>query len=101
MSAPESNAPEEFVVTTIICAVAALVIVTLAPLMNALEGSLTVPTMLPVAIVVWAKRGDTVPARIARTKPTETILAAFNMSAVFRKAAPCKRVFKDRALGQS
>ncbi len=31
---------------------------TLAPLITALEGSLTVPTMLPVSIVVWASTGE-------------------------------------------
>ena len=39
------------------CPVATLVIVTLAPLTTAPEGSLTVPTMLPVPTVVWANNG--------------------------------------------
>ena len=37
--------------------VATLVIVTLAPLTTAPDGSLTVPTMLPVPTVVWANNG--------------------------------------------
>ena len=37
------------------CPVATLVIVTLAPLITAAEGSVTFPTMLPVPTVVWAK----------------------------------------------
>ena len=39
------------------CPVATLVIVILAPLTTAPEGSLTVPTMLPVPTVVWANAG--------------------------------------------
>src|ERR1700741_4996116 len=88
MSAPESNAPEEFVVTTIICAVAALVIVTLAPPMNALEGSLTVPTMLPVAIVVWAKRGDTVTSE----------LQGHSQQGRFWELSTCKRCQESRTV---
>ncbi len=36
---------------------ATLVIVTLAPLITAAEGSVTFPTMLPVPTVVWANNG--------------------------------------------
>ena len=39
------------------CRVATLVIVIWAPLTTAPEGSLTVPTMLPVPTVVWANNG--------------------------------------------
>src|SRR5271170_4081711 len=39
------------------CPVARFVIVTLAPLTTAPEGSITVPTMLPVPTVVWANDG--------------------------------------------
>src|SRR5215470_2319647 len=83
MSAPELNIPEEFVVTTIVCDLAVLVIVILAPLISASEGSLTLPTILPVATVVCANRGEMVPARIAKKKPkaTATILAGVNMLA--------------------
>src|SRR5215467_11281157 len=90
MSAPESNVSEEFVVTSTACAVAVLVILTLAPLMNAREGSFTVPTMLPVAPVVCAKRGDIAPARIARktADATAAILAAINMSAGWDSGPP-------------
>ena len=72
-------------VTSIACAVAVLVMVILPPLINALEESLTVPTILPVATVVCAKRGESVSAAIARTKPKATIVVAFNMSTVSGK----------------
>jgi len=57
-AAPEANEPEEFAVRLMSCPVAKLVIVTLAPLITALERSLTVPTMLPVSMVVWANNGQ-------------------------------------------
>jgi hypothetical protein len=56
--APELNAPEELVVTSITKPVSTPVMVTSAPLRTAPEGSLTLPTTLPVSIVVWASDGQ-------------------------------------------
>src|SRR5205085_10566894 len=53
MRAPEWNDPEEFVVSLMTCPVAILVIAIWALAITAPEGSLTVPTMLPVPTVVW------------------------------------------------
>src|ERR1700682_4203543 len=66
--APELNEPEEFVTTSMICRMATLVIVILAPLTTAPEGSLTLPTMLPVLTVVWANMGM---ARFTSVKTSE------------------------------
>jgi len=64
--APELNDPEEFMASSMTCPLAMSVIVTLAPLITAPEGSLTIPTMLPVPMVVCEKEG--------RTKLTSTMI---------------------------
>jgi hypothetical protein len=56
--APELYAPVAFVVNVVACAVPRFVIVTLASLTTAPDGSVTVPTMLPVLIVVWARTAE-------------------------------------------
>src|SRR5581483_5955567 len=53
-TAPELKAPEELVVCSISWPVLILVMVTLAPLTTAPDGSVTVPTILPVPTVVCA-----------------------------------------------
>src|SRR5215469_17795419 len=53
--APELKTPEEFVVTIVCRPVARFLIVISAPVITAAEGSVTVPKMLPVPTVVWAK----------------------------------------------
>src|SRR5215469_3220621 len=52
---PELKTPEEFVVTIVCWPVARFLIVISAPLITAADGSVTVPTMLPVPTVVCAK----------------------------------------------
>ena len=55
--APELNDPEELVKSKITCSVAVFIISILAPGITNPDGSLTVPTMLPVPTVVWANNG--------------------------------------------
>src|ERR1700724_1196566 len=59
---------------SIICPVATLVMLTLAPMITAPEGSLTVPTMLPVLTVVWASIGR---ARIDSDKTVQNVEPLF------------------------
>ena len=55
--------------SSISCPVAILVIVIPAPMTTAPEGSLTVPTMLPVPTVVWANKTG---ARLNKAKTAES-----------------------------
>src|SRR5207302_1699984 len=80
MRAPEWNDPEEFVVSLMTCPVDTLVIAIWAPATTAPEGSLTVPTMLPVPTVVWvndrgARLKSANPARSGRTATDESFIA--------------------------
>src|SRR5438270_14044531 len=80
MRAPEWNDPEEFVVSLMTCPVDTLVIAIWAPATTAPEGSLTVPTMLPVPTVVWVNdRGATLksatPVRSGRAATDESFIA--------------------------
>src|SRR5438105_6910283 len=80
MRAPEWNDPEEFVVSLMTCPVAILVIAIWALAITAPEGSLTVPTMLPVPTVVWvndrgARLKSANPARTGRAATDESFIA--------------------------
>src|SRR5438105_8228580 len=80
MRAPEWNDPEEFVVSLMTCPVVMFVIAIWALAITAPEGSLTVPTMLPVPTVVWvndrgARLKSANPARSGRATTDESFIA--------------------------
>src|SRR5580704_14620426 len=59
------------------CPVARLAIVTWAPRTTAAEGSVTLPTMLPVPTVVWADKGQTKLARVSIASAIRATPSAF------------------------
>src|SRR5437588_9436967 len=80
MRSPEWNDPEEFVVSLMTCPVAMFVIAIWALAITAPEGSLTVPTMLPVPTVVWvndrgARLKSANPARSGRATTDKSFIA--------------------------
>ena len=71
--------PADVVFVVMVCCVPLLVTVTLAPLITAPWGSVTVPTMLPVLMVVWASNREEHNRHANITKATKCLLvpAAF------------------------